>query len=94
VRVEIAKRPAVHASRPVRPKKVAGRSDATRHLQLVEQRIAGMENEIERLAEELDRAGTDVARVRELGSKYAEVEADLKAQLALWEQLAEGEGPP
>ena len=93
-RVEIAKRPAVHASRPVRPKKVAGRSDATRHLQLVEQRIAGMENEIERLAEELDRAGTDVARVRELGSKYAEVEADLKAQLALWEQLAEGERPP
>jgi ATP-binding cassette subfamily F protein 3 len=93
-RVEKAKRTAVPAARPARLKKESNRPDTTRELQSIEQRIADMENEMERLAEELDRAGTDIDKVRELGSKYAEVEADLEAQLALWERLAEGEGRP
>jgi ATP-binding cassette subfamily F protein 3 len=93
-RAEKARRPPDRAARPARRKKVSEDSDASRHLELIEERIAVMETEIEKLAEELDQAGTDVARVRELGSRYAEVEADLNAQLALWERLAEGRERP
>jgi len=54
----------------------------------VEARIEVLENELSQVVHELEQAGDDLEQVRLLGSRYAELEADLEAQVAIWERLA------
>ena len=59
-----------------------------------EERIAGLEAELAELAIQLESAGADVARVSELGARYAQLEARLEAEFTAWEQLARGPREP
>jgi len=54
----------------------------------VEARIEALEDELSQVVHELEQAGDDLEQVRLLGSRYAELEADLEAQVAIWERLA------
>jgi len=54
----------------------------------VEARIEELEDELSQVIHELEQAGDDLEQVRLLGSRYAELEADLEAQVAIWERLA------
>jgi ATP-binding cassette subfamily F protein 3 len=59
-----------------------------------EERIAALEAELAELAIQLESAGADVARVSELGARYAQLEARLEAEFTAWEQLARGPREP
>ena len=54
----------------------------------VEARIEELEDELSQVVHQLDQAGDDLEQVRLLGSRYAELETDLEAQVAIWERLA------
>jgi len=54
----------------------------------VEARIEALEDELSQVVHGLEQAGDDLKQVRLLGSRYAELEADLEAQVAIWERLA------
>ena len=54
---------------------------------VVEARIEELEDELSQVVNQLDQAGGDLEQVRLLGSRYAELEADLEAQVAIWERL-------
>jgi ATP-binding cassette subfamily F protein 3 len=56
----------------------------------VERTITALEARLAELGRDLEQAGSggEVARVRALGEEYAQVEADLAAQLSEWETLA------
>jgi chromosome segregation ATPase len=63
-------------------------------IRAAEDRIAALEVELADLAVQLEAAGADVARVSELGGRYAAVQARLEAELEGWERLARGPIPP
>ena len=69
-----------------RPKEVKLRSPVQKRA--VEARIEELEDELSQVVHQLDQAGDDLEQVRLLGSRYAELEADLEAQVAIWERLA------
>jgi len=76
--------PATRTNR--RPKEVKLRSPVEKRA--VEARIEEIEDELSQVVHQLDQAGDDLEQVRLLGSRYAELEADLEAQVAIWERLA------
>jgi len=55
---------------------------------VIEARIEELEDELSQVVHQLDQAGDDLEQVRLLGNRYAELEADLEAQVAIWESLA------
>jgi chromosome segregation ATPase len=59
-----------------------------------EERIAALEAELQDLSRQLESAGADVARVTDLGARYAQVQARLEAEFAAWERLARGPRQP
>jgi hypothetical protein len=54
----------------------------------LENTIAALEARLAEITRDLESAGADVARVRDLGEAYAQVEAELSTRLAEWERLA------
>jgi hypothetical protein len=54
----------------------------------VEERIEALETALARVTRQLEEAGNDLEQLRRLGEQYAELEADLERQIALWERLA------
>jgi ATP-binding cassette subfamily F protein 3 len=70
------------------------RPSGAAEMRAVEERIAGLEAEMKELARLLEAAGTDVARVAELGGRYAAVQAELEAELDRWDRLARGPHAP
>jgi septal ring factor EnvC (AmiA/AmiB activator) len=54
----------------------------------VEERIEALETALARVTRQLEEAGNDLKQLRRLGEQYAELEADLERQIALWERLA------
>jgi multidrug resistance efflux pump len=87
-RARLAEAGARHSDRP-RP-----RDSSAAEVRAAEERIAGMEAELAELARQLEAAGADVAQVSELGGHYAALQAELEAELELWERLARGPHPP
>jgi ATP-binding cassette subfamily F protein 3 len=65
---------------------------ADRHLEVVEARIAELEEELAALTQALQAHRGDVEKVRQLGLRYAEVETELDRVLVQWEQLARARG--
>ncbi len=63
-------------------------------IRAAEDRIASLEVELTELAAQLEAAGANVARVSEVGGRYAAVQARLEAELEAWERLARGPLPP
>ena len=57
----------------------------------VEERIEALEVAMAQVARQLEEAGNDLEQLRLLGNRYAELEADLERQIAIWESLARGE---
>jgi ATP-binding cassette subfamily F protein 3 len=56
-------------------------------IETVELRIAELEEELAAVGRLLERVGGDVERVRQLGSRYAQLETEIQKSLALWERL-------
>jgi ATP-binding cassette subfamily F protein 3 len=69
-----------------RPRK-SGRGPAA--LSDTEARIASLENDLAKLSQQLEHAGTDVETVTRLGQEYAKLETELHSALKAWEELAE-----
>ncbi len=63
-------------------------TDSARALRQMEDRIHSLEESLAGVADELQAAGSDLDRVRELGRRYALLESELQSQLQAWEQLA------
>jgi len=59
-------------------------------VQELEGHIAALESRLTAISAELEMAGADIVKVRELGQSYAEVERDLNSHLAEWETLLQG----
>ncbi len=72
----------------VRSQKSQERKRAARLADL-EAAIEALERRQAELTQDLETAGADIARVRELGQEYAEVENELALKLAEWEALAQ-----
>jgi ATP-binding cassette subfamily F protein 3 len=70
------------------------RDPAAGEMRAAEERIAELEAQLESLSRELESAGADVARVTDLGARYARVQAQLEAEFAAWERLARGPRQP
>ena len=81
-----ARKPHLATRTDRRPKEVKLRSPVEKRA--VEARIEEIEDELSQVVHQLDQAGDDLEQVRLLGSRYAELEADLEAQVAIWERLA------
>jgi len=62
---------------------------AARRLEAQEAEIHTLEQSLAQLGAQLQQSGSDVGRVRELGERYAALEAELQAALSAWERLAE-----
>jgi ATP-binding cassette subfamily F protein 3 len=60
-----------------------------RKLAAQEAEIDALERSLAQVGLQLQQPGTDVSRVRELGERYAALEAELQAALSAWERLAE-----
>jgi ATP-binding cassette, subfamily F, member 3 len=71
----------------IRTQKSIERKRAARTAEL-EAAIEALEQRQAELSQDLETAGADIARVRELGLEYTEVENELAAKLAEWEGLA------
>ena len=71
-----------------RQQKSEERKRAARQAEL-EAAIEALEKRRAELTQDLELTGADIARVRELGQEYAEVDNELAAKLAQWEALAE-----
>jgi ATP-binding cassette subfamily F protein 3 len=82
----------VQSSRIKAPSAKPGGKPSKRTLKAIEASIASLEAEIKDLASQLERVGSNVDEVRRLGSRYAQVEAELNDQLAAWERLERGDG--
>ena len=76
--------PAIRTNR--HPKEMRLRSPVEKRE--VEARIEELEDELSQVVNQLDQAGGDLLQVRRLGIRYAELEANLEAQVAIWERLA------
>jgi len=57
-------------------------------LEAQEAQIRSLEQSLEQVSDELQRAGSDIGRVRELGLRYAKLETELQAALGDWERMA------
>jgi hypothetical protein len=57
-------------------------------LEEVEARIEVLEDELVQVGIDLHEASDDFERVRRLGIRYAEIEKEIAAQMALWERMA------
>lgn len=77
-----------------RRERAPGRDLSAGEMRAAEERIAEMEAELAGLSRQLQSAGADVARVTELGVRYAQVQARLEAEFAAWERLARGPRQP
>ena len=71
----------------LRSQKSLERKRAARQAEL-EAAIEALEKRQSELTQDLETAGADIARVRELGLEYTEVENELAAKLSEWESLA------
>jgi ATP-binding cassette subfamily F protein 3 len=80
------------AERVVRKPKQRGaeqkRKISPAELEAVEERIAILEAALAQVGIELQEASDDFERARHLGKRYAEIEEEIAAQMALWERLA------
>ncbi len=72
---------------PVPNQKSRERKRAAR-LSEMETMIAALEQRLAEIARDLEAVGGDVARVKDLGEEYAQVEAELSTRLEEWESLA------
>jgi ATP-binding cassette subfamily F protein 3 len=66
----------------------SGESRLRRDLAILEERITGLEAELEELSAQLAGAGSDVEEVRRLGSRFAEAEGELHGLIEEWAGLA------
>jgi ATP-binding cassette subfamily F protein 3 len=84
--------PAQPATRRKRQAKQPPPTSATRQIATLEEEITALEDRLDDLGQEIERASSaqDVARVRELGEEYAAVEEQLGRSLAAWEKAAAG----
>jgi len=81
--------PAQHRSTLVGTPRRRGRpTRALLKLEAQEAQIRSLEQSLEQVSDELQRAGSDVGRVRDLGLRYAQLETELQAALGDWERLA------
>jgi ATP-binding cassette subfamily F protein 3 len=82
-----SKTPAPTLKAELRSQKSIERKRAARLAEL-EAAIEALEKRQAELTQDLETAGADIARVRELGLEYTEVENELAAKLTEWESLA------
>jgi len=61
------------------------------HMAVIEDRIEALERALEQVTRQLEDAGDDYEKLRLLGDRYTELEADLEKQIAMWERQARGE---
>jgi ATP-binding cassette subfamily F protein 3 len=76
--------------RPERPARSSSR--LRREIEEAEARIESLEQELRTTAQELESPGVDVARVRVVGERYAELESALAREFRAWEELARQAG--
>lgn len=68
--------------------RIQGNSQRRKELEALEDRINGLESEFRAVSEQIEGAGVDVEKVRELGERYAILEAELNREMETWERLA------
>jgi hypothetical protein len=56
----------------------------------MEREIAELEASLAEVSRAIERAGSDVEKVRELGIRYAALHADLEARLGEWAEQGSG----
>jgi ATP-binding cassette subfamily F protein 3 len=78
-------------AKPSRQRKTRSAKSTSRELEACEDRIAHIEEEMDRLAGEIERSAEDPERVRRLGDRYGAMQAELEAQLRVWERIARTE---
>ena len=79
--------PTASQKQEIRSQKSTERKRAARLAEL-EAAIEALEKRQAELSQDLETAGADIARVRELGLEYTEVDNELATKLAEWESLA------
>ncbi len=79
------------AKRPTPPRRSRARDDGVRRLEQVERRIAELESALAEVERAITLAGSDVAKVRDLGTRYASLHAELELLLGEW--VTQGSGP-
>lgn len=67
----------------------AGMAVSKTKVEEIEGSIDALEDELTQIGMALEQAGTNIEDVRRLGRRYAELEADLEAQLTVWEDLVD-----
>lgn len=78
------KKPATHDKRPA-----ADARKRAQRIREVEAHIEALENRLAEISADMETAGSEVAKVRELGEEYRTVETDLNKHLAEWQGLLE-----
>jgi ATP-binding cassette subfamily F protein 3 len=68
--------------------RIQGNSQRRKELEALEDRINGLESEFRAVSEQIEGAGVDVEKVRELGERYAILEAELNREMETWERIA------
>ncbi len=68
--------------------RIQGNSQRRKELEALEDRINVLESEFRAVSEQIEGAGVDVEKVRELGERYAILEAELNREMETWERLA------
>lgn len=87
----VGKRKTEEKPKPVANKQRPAAEDRKRaqRIREVEAHIEALENRLSEISTELESAGSDVAKVRELGEEYRTVETDLNQRLDEWQGLLE-----
>jgi len=79
------------AKRPALPRRPRAREEGSQRLEQVERRIAELEAALAEVERAILRAGSDVAKVRDLGTRYASLHAELEVLLGEW--VTQGSSP-
>jgi ATP-binding cassette subfamily F protein 3 len=78
----------------IRPKPAKPGRSARDDLSLIETQIGSLEREMEEITQALQAAGENFELTRALANRYADLENELEAKLAFWEDLARGQTHP
>ena len=93
-RARAAREPEPAAAKRPRPARPPRRSaEGRQRIEQVERRIAELEAALAEIEQGILRAGGDIVKVRELGTRYAELHAELEAQLGEWVTQDSGAEP-
>ncbi|HEY43974.1 MAG TPA: ABC-F family ATP-binding cassette domain-containing protein [Anaerolineae bacterium] len=86
-KTEALKVPSKMPARKDRPPRGSG---SRGRMAVVEDRIEALERALAQVTRQLENAGDDFEKLRLLGDRYSELEADLEKQISMWERLARG----